>query len=307
MLCLSARPSRGRAVVAMCLALCGTTACQMLAGIEKRDAAPSSEVVRQCDESTMGAIDGNWDCIRWEGINYSDTVRVSGQFETLTPDAPELTRFDVCGFAPETATDVGLCEDCFDQTCERSGAVGFALQVARIEHAEIEWVSLGETTVGSMWLALSRRQSANVGTIPLLSWSLLVAYARSVGLDQSDDNGVLIASTKDCSGLLMHGIYVRAVADGNGMGVPFAMRNVSEPRPGEATDHSGFAGVLNVEPGWVTVQTYVEGGCLVGETSVFVTAQEIAFVDVVPPATTANGVSSYGCSAGAGGQGGQGQ
>jgi hypothetical protein len=284
--------------------------CQVLLGIEVRDEAPptaagGSQELGWCDPlPTSSAAD--FSCAGEPSSTHPDSYRMGGQLWFLFPAGQQIVRFESC-MTPLQTADAGSpgCTDRSLSSCMEDDTIYFQFTAAWLEHAELQWSTPNGVESATFWAALSQRNVVDVGTAPLFAWSELVSYAQSVGVDQPDESGMLFLSTKDCQGRIAAGVYVRAMRQGDPTGVPFALYQ-SAPRIDAPSNTDGLAGVLAVDPGWVTVQAYLEGGCLVAEADVYVRAREITYVSMIPAGTDVDREPDPGCLPGPGGAGGGG-
>jgi hypothetical protein len=307
------------APAALALAALALPACQYLFGIEERQAATDAVAgngnggsggldfdIRECDPP-LESDSADLSCVLGQQVQQPDTLILTGEFEFSLSGAQALERFSACLLppVPDATVDGGArhCEDRTDALCESDGGATFTLQVDRGQHAEIAWVAEGALNTASMWLSPSARSVVDVGTVALLSWDFVVLTSRSLGVEQSDDNGVVFASVKDCTARLVPGMHVAVSRQGALVGAPFALHG-SVPVLGDPTDSGGLAGVFNVPPGWVTLQAHLPNGCLVAEVDLVVMGGEVTFVDMVPSACDAADEPRPGCAGGAGGAGG---
>lgn len=109
------------------------------------------------------------------------------------------------------------------------------------------------------------------------------ALANAADIEVDPATGVLLSVLTACDGIGHSGIstaYVPAT------GVPFYLLNLSPDQMTTSTDESGQAGVLNIEPGSVTItSTREETGDALGELRVPIRAGTITYAAVVPSPT----------------------
>ncbi|GEM_PF-4966848 len=248
--------------------------------------------LRYCDVLPNDGLD--WSCSApGPGSGWGRSIELRGRFSNYD----ELLSLMACRVPGETST----CRDVFD-TVTPTGA--FAFVAAQEEHAVVSWRSGGTTGEATLWLGRSEVTGLDVGETFLLLPQTVVAIGALGGITVDPALGMVFAAIRDCRLELARGVrYAGRTSSTEGSsisGFSFAIHDVVPVD--EPTSDAGFGGIVNLEPGFVTLLAYVEGGCIVAEASLLVEAGRVAYVSLVPSGASGDNFGpGAGGAAGAGG------
>ena len=223
---------------------------------------------------------------------WGRSIELRGRFSNYD----EILSLEACRVPGETST-------CRDVIAALTPTGAFAFTATQEEHAAVSWQSGTYTGEATLWLARSDMTGLDVGETFLLLPQTVVAIGAMGGITVDPALGMVFAAIRDCRLELARGVRFAgrtSSTEGSAIsGYSFAIHDVVPVD--EPTSDAGFGGIVNLDPGFVTLLAYVERGCIVAEASLLVEAGRVAYVSLVP--TGASG-DNFGPSAGGAAAGG---
>jgi hypothetical protein len=184
------------------------------------------------------------------------------------------------GIVLENCPYVIPSSDCTRVAVDADG--GFCMESIQGDHGEVTWSIDGRSPRATLWTSLSEVANLNVGTVLLVLPETVAQVGTPAGFDVDLTKGIVFAAVMDCGLLGAKG--VRFVAHSTQSqartGVSFMFVGLT---PKDApTNEQGLGGIVNVEPGLVTVDAVLPDGCIVGQADVLADRGTVTYVYLVP-------------------------
>ena len=120
-----------------------------------------------------------------------------------------------------------------------------------------------------------------IPAVPILQATELTTFASLAGANLMAERGQLMVGAHSCLGQPAEGVRFSSV-EGDASTVPFYMIKTIPSTKQLETDSSGWAGLLNLLPGSVTLTGHLATGQTIGTLSVFARAGEVTYTALVP-------------------------